>query len=161
MKTTYAPFEVSSYLDSDEVVAEYLTAAAEDENRDVLLTALAEVAKARGMAQVAKAAGLGRESLYKALAPGSHPRFETIAAVCRALGVKVEFVREGIVTAKALTFDELRPVKERPEAGGKAPSAPIEKLPENPVKALRLELLAAKKRKQRKEAAKQPAKRRA
>jgi probable addiction module antidote protein len=71
------------------VIAEYLTAAAEDENPDVLLLALADVAKARGMAQVARDAGLGRESLYKALAPGSHPRFETIAAVLRALGVKV------------------------------------------------------------------------
>jgi probable addiction module antidote protein len=61
---------------------------AEDENPDVLLRALAEVAKARGMAQVARDAGLGRESLYKALAPGSHPRFETINAVLRALGVR-------------------------------------------------------------------------
>ena len=59
---------------------------------DELLSALAEVAKARGMAQVAAAAGLGRESLYKALAPGSHPRFETINAVMRALNVKISVV---------------------------------------------------------------------
>ncbi len=89
MSTDFATFNVADYLDNDEVIAEYLTAAAEDENTDVLLTALAEVAKARGMSQVAAAAGLGRESLYKALAPGSHPRFETIAAVLRALKVRL------------------------------------------------------------------------
>ena len=89
MSTDFATFNVAEYLDNDEVIAEYLTAAAEDENTDVLLSALAEVAKARGMSQVAAAAGLGRESLYKALAPGSHPRFETIAAVLLALKVRL------------------------------------------------------------------------
>jgi len=92
MTATYATFYVADYLDSDEVIAEYLAAAAEDKNPDVLLAALAEVAKARGMAQVAAAAGLGRESLYKALAPGAHPRFETISAVMRALNVKISVV---------------------------------------------------------------------
>jgi probable addiction module antidote protein len=89
MKTEYAPLDVSSYLTDEETIAEFLTAAAEDENPDVLLRALAEVAKARGMARVARDAGLGRESLYKALAPGSHPRFETITAVLRAVGVRI------------------------------------------------------------------------
>jgi probable addiction module antidote protein len=90
--TDYAPFEAANYLDNEEVVAEYLSAAAADSNPDVLLVALAEVAKARGMAQVAKDAGLGRESLYKALAPGAHPRFETVAAVLRALNVRLAIV---------------------------------------------------------------------
>jgi probable addiction module antidote protein len=89
MKTQFAPFEVADHLDNEEVIAEYLKAAAEDDNPDVLLMALADVAKARGMAQVARAAGLGRESLYKALAPGSHPRFATIQAVLRALNVRI------------------------------------------------------------------------
>jgi probable addiction module antidote protein len=89
MKTEYAPLDVSSHLTDEETVAEFLTAAAEDENPDVLLRALAEVAKARGMARVARDAGLGRESLYKALAPGSHPRFETINAILRAIGVRI------------------------------------------------------------------------
>ena len=88
MTVKLAPFDASNYLDNDEVIAEYLTAAMEDENPDVLLSALSDVAKARGMAQVARDAGLGRESLYKALAPGSHPRHETIAAVMRAVGVR-------------------------------------------------------------------------
>jgi probable addiction module antidote protein len=89
MTTKFASLDISDYLDNDEVIAEYLSAAAEDENPDVLLRAIADVAKARGMSQVAAAAGLGRESLYKALAPGAHPRFETISAVLRALNVRL------------------------------------------------------------------------
>ena len=92
MTVGFATFNVADYLEDDEVIAEYLSVAAEDSNPDVLLAALAEVAKARGMAQVAAAAGLGRESLYKALTPGSHPRFETISAVMRALNVKISVV---------------------------------------------------------------------
>jgi probable addiction module antidote protein len=60
----------------------------ETNDPDLLLMALGDVARAKGMAQVAKAAGLGRESLYKALAPGAKPRFETVMKVARALGVK-------------------------------------------------------------------------
>ncbi len=88
-KVTYAPFEIADYLDNEEVIAGYLSAAAQDKDSDVLLKALSDVAKARGMAQVAKDAGLGRESLYKALRHGSKPRFETIAAVLRALNVRI------------------------------------------------------------------------
>ncbi len=86
-KVTYTPFEVADYLDSDEVIAEYLSLAAQDANPAVLLEALADVAKARGIAEVSKATGLGRESLYKTLAPGAKPRFETIATIMRALNV--------------------------------------------------------------------------
>src|SRR6202453_792858 len=87
--TEYALFDASSYLDSEEMIAEYLTAAAEDENPDLLLLAIANVAKARGMTHVAKAAGLSRESLYKTLAPGAHPRFRTVQAILRALNVRL------------------------------------------------------------------------
>ncbi len=93
---THAAFDSSDYLDNDDVIAEYLTVAAQDENPDVLLAAISHVARARGMAQVANNAGLGRESLYKALSPGAHPRFETIKAVMRALNVKVAFVKDGV-----------------------------------------------------------------
>lgn len=86
-KISYAPLEIADYLDSEAVIAEYLSQAARDENPAVLLKALGDVAKARGMAEVAKASGLGRESLYKTLAPGAKPRFETIASIMRALGV--------------------------------------------------------------------------
>jgi probable addiction module antidote protein len=91
-KVIYSGFDAADYLDNEEVIAEYLSAAAQDDNSDVLLKALSDVAKARGMAQVAKDAGLGRESLYKALAPGAKPRFETIASVMKALKVKIEVV---------------------------------------------------------------------
>jgi probable addiction module antidote protein len=66
-----------------------MTAILETGDPDLLLLALADVARARGMAQVAKDAGLGRESLYKALAPGAKPRYETIMKVMRALGVQL------------------------------------------------------------------------
>jgi probable addiction module antidote protein len=117
IETEYAPMDISSQLDNEEMIAEYLTAAAEDENPDVLLLALANVAKARGMARVAKDAGLGRESLYKTLAPGSRPRFETIVAVMRALGVAVA-VRGR--QAKAVTIDDFKPAKPKREPSLKA-----------------------------------------
>jgi probable addiction module antidote protein len=92
MTTTYAPFDAADYLDNDRIIAEYLSAAVEDADPNVFLAALGDVARARGMAQVAKDAGLGRESLYKALSVGAHPRFDTVSAVLRALGVKFTVV---------------------------------------------------------------------
>jgi probable addiction module antidote protein len=93
MTKTKAPlklvaFDAARYLDDDEAIAEYMTAVLEADDADLLLLALGDVARAKGMAQVAKDAGLGRESLYKALAPGAKPRFETVMKVARALGVK-------------------------------------------------------------------------
>ena len=75
-------------MPSDEAIAEYMTAVLEANDPDLLLVALSDAARAKGMAQVAKDAGLGRESLYKALAPGAKPHFETIIKVAHALGVK-------------------------------------------------------------------------
>src|SRR6185312_14127916 len=89
MAVEFEPFDISEHLDSEEMIAGYLSAAAEDEDPNVLLGALLHAAKAQGMMQVARAAGLNRESLYKALKPGAHPRFETVQAVLRALGVKL------------------------------------------------------------------------
>lgn len=82
------PFDAARYLDDDEAIAEYMTAVLETNDPDLLLLALSDVARAKGMTQVAKDAGLGRESLYKALSPGAKPRFETVMKVARALGVK-------------------------------------------------------------------------
>jgi probable addiction module antidote protein len=93
-KTTYKPFDRAAYLDNDEIIAEYLSAAAEDPNPEVFLAALGDVAKARGMAQIAKDAGLGRESLYKTLSAGSHPRFATINSVLHALSLKFAVVAQ-------------------------------------------------------------------
>jgi probable addiction module antidote protein len=83
------PFDAARYLDDDAAIAEYLTAALEADDPDLLLLALGDVARAKGMAQVAKDAGLGRESLYKALTPGAKPRFDTVLKVARALGLKL------------------------------------------------------------------------
>jgi probable addiction module antidote protein len=94
MKPDFKVFDASEYLENDEVIAEYLTAAAEDPNPDVFLAALGDVAKAKGMAQIAKESGLGRESLYKALTSGAHPRFETVQAVLRSVGVKLAVVTD-------------------------------------------------------------------
>ena len=82
-------FDASAFLDNDEIVAEYLTAALEEENPEVFLAAIGQVAKARGMTVVANEAGLGRESLYKALTPGAKPRYETVFKVLQSLGVKL------------------------------------------------------------------------
>lgn len=84
-----APFDAADYLDDDETIAEYLTAALEDPNPDVFLAAVRDVARARGMAQLAKDAGLGRESLYKALTPGAKPRYDAVLKLLQALGVKL------------------------------------------------------------------------
>lgn len=82
-------FDASAYLDSEEVIAEYLTAALEDGDPDVFLSAVGNVAKARGMTQIAQATGLSRESLYKALAPGARPKYDTVLKVLRSLGVRL------------------------------------------------------------------------
>ena len=81
-------FDAARYLDSEGAIAEYMTAVLEVDDPDLLLLALGDVARAKGMAQVAKDAGLGRESLYKALTPGAKPRFDTVIKVARALGVR-------------------------------------------------------------------------
>jgi len=85
-------FDAADYLDSDETIAEYLTAILEQADPDLTLKALGDVAKARGMAQIARETGLGRESLYKAFRPGAHPRFDTVMKVMKALGVKIAAV---------------------------------------------------------------------
>jgi probable addiction module antidote protein len=86
---TYAPLEIAEYLDDDEVVAEYLSAAASEGDVELFIRALGEVARARGMSDLAKATGLGRESLYKTLSPKAQPRFATIVSVMHALGLGV------------------------------------------------------------------------
>ena len=81
-------FDAARYLNDDEAIAEYVTAVLEANDPDLLLVARSDVARAKGMAQVPADAGLGRESLYKALALRAKPRFETIMKVAHALGVK-------------------------------------------------------------------------
>jgi len=78
-----------------EPAREYLTAAIEDPDPQVLLAALHAVVEARGMARVAKAAGIPRESLYRALSPQGNPRLDTLLAVIHAAGFRIAFVAPG------------------------------------------------------------------
>lgn len=82
-------FDLAEHLKTDEDIAAYLSIILEDQDQTELTHALGVVARARGMTEVARAAGLTREALYKALRPSSQPRFDTIARVCRALGLKL------------------------------------------------------------------------
>jgi len=82
-------FDAAEYLNSDEDIAAYLTTVLEDNDPSLLAAALGDIARARGMTQVARDSGITREALYKALRPGSEPRFDTIRRVCAALGVRL------------------------------------------------------------------------
>lgn len=87
--TSLATFDAVDYLNDEETIAAYITAALEDPNPDVFLTALRDVARARGMTQLAQQTGLGRESLYKTLTPGAKPRYDTLLRLLHALGLKL------------------------------------------------------------------------
>jgi len=82
-------FEVAPYLDSEDAIAAYLTNIIEANDPALLASALGDIARARGMTEIAKASGLTREALYKALRPDAQPRFDTISRVCAALGVRL------------------------------------------------------------------------
>lgn len=88
-KPKIVPFDAARYLDDETAIAEYMTAVLESDDPDLLLAALGDVARAKGMGEVAKTTGLGRESLYKALAPGAKPRFDTVLKVAKALGIQL------------------------------------------------------------------------
>lgn len=103
MKERITDFDPVAYLDNDEVIAEYLTAVLEEDDPNLLLTALANVAKARGMTQIAKDTGLGRESLYKALAPGAKPRFDTVLKILRSLKVNLTAIPAASAAKKRRT----------------------------------------------------------
>jgi probable addiction module antidote protein len=82
-------FEITEHLPDDAAIAQYLSIVLEDGDPDFLLAALGDVARARGMTQIAKDSGVTREALYRALSAGARPRFETIQKVLTALGVKL------------------------------------------------------------------------
>lgn len=87
--TKYSKFDAMDYLTDETSIAAYLNEALEDDDPDVFLMAISTVARAHGMSQIANESGLGRESLYKALSSGAKPRYETVARVVRALGIKL------------------------------------------------------------------------
>ncbi|WP_313141847.1 addiction module antidote protein [Stenotrophomonas sp.] len=82
-----APFDPADYLLDDEAIATYLSEALAAGDAGHFQEALGTVARSRGMRGVAEISGLGRESLYKALRPDAHPRFDTVQRVLSALGV--------------------------------------------------------------------------
>ena len=82
-------FDAAPYLDSETAIAAYLTDILEANNPALLAAALGDIARARGMSEIAKASGITREALYKALRPDAQPRFDTISRVCAALGVRL------------------------------------------------------------------------
>jgi probable addiction module antidote protein len=88
-KTKTIPWASAAYLKTADDIAHYLEAAFEDGDPALIARALGVIARARGMAQIAHAAGLGRESLYKALSPDGNPELATVLKVMRALGLKL------------------------------------------------------------------------
>jgi len=84
------PWDSAAYLRTPQDAAGYLEAVFEDGDPALIAHALGVIARAKGMAQIARAAGLGRESLYKALSPDGNPEFATVLKVMRALGLKLK-----------------------------------------------------------------------
>jgi probable addiction module antidote protein len=82
-------FDASPYLDSEVTIAAYLTDVLESNDPALLAAALGDIARARGMSEIAKASGITREALYRALRADAQPRFDTISRVCTALGVRL------------------------------------------------------------------------
>lgn len=90
MTTTQTrPWDAADHLESDEDIVAYLGAAFEDGDPALIAAALGDIARARGMTKVAADAGLGRESLYKALSPNGNPELATVLKVMQALGLEL------------------------------------------------------------------------
>jgi probable addiction module antidote protein len=87
-KTKTIPWDSAKHLKTEDDIAHYLEAVFEDGDPALIAHALGVVARAKGMSKIARAAGLGRESLYKALSPDGNPEFVTVLKVIRALGLK-------------------------------------------------------------------------
>ena len=98
-KTVTTPWDPADHLKTDEDMAAYLEAALEDGDPTLVAAALGDIARAKGMTQVARDAGLGRESLYKALSPAGNPEFATILKVVSALGLQLHAAPAGAKSA--------------------------------------------------------------
>lgn len=85
--TKLRDFDPATYLTDDETIAHYLAEAAHEEDPDAFLQALGDVARARGIGEIAKQTGLARTNLYRVLAPGANPSYHTLRRVMDALGV--------------------------------------------------------------------------
>jgi probable addiction module antidote protein len=89
MRTKTKPFDAADYLVTEEDMVAYLEAALEQDDPQVVAAALGDIARAKGMTHVARDAGMGRESLYKALSADGNPEFATVMKVVRALGLRL------------------------------------------------------------------------
>ncbi len=87
-KTQTRPWDAAEHLETDADMAAYLEAALEEGDPALVTAALGDIARAKGMAQIARETGLGRESLYKALSSEGNPEFATVLKVVRALGLR-------------------------------------------------------------------------
>ena len=83
-------FDIADYLDSKEMIAEYLNTVLEEGNNADLINAIRHIAKAIGMTKIAEETGLSRPSLYKALSDGAKPQFATIMKVLKAIGGRIQ-----------------------------------------------------------------------
>jgi probable addiction module antidote protein len=97
-KTKTRPWDVADHLETAEDMAAYLEAALEDGDPKLVAAALGDIARAKGLAEIAQEAGLGRESLYKALSPEGNPEFATVLKVVRALGLRLHATPAQIAT---------------------------------------------------------------
>ncbi len=88
-KTQTRPWDAAEHLETEEDMAAYLEAVIEEEDAALVAAALGDIARAKGMTQIAHEAGLGRESLYEALSPAGNPEFATILKVVRTLGLRL------------------------------------------------------------------------
>jgi probable addiction module antidote protein len=88
---TYA-WDASDYLETEEDIVAYLEAAIEEGDPSLMAAALGDIARSKGMTQIAQKTGLGRESLYKALSVEGNPEFTTIVKVLQALGLRFQVV---------------------------------------------------------------------
>ena len=85
-------FDMAEYLEDEKAIADYLTLVMEENDPALLAAALGDIARARGMTDIARASGIAREALYKALRADAQPRFDTVQRVLTALGVKLTAV---------------------------------------------------------------------
>ena len=98
-KTVTTPWDPADHLETEEDMVAYLEAALEENDPALVTAALGDIARAKGMTQVARDAGLGRESLYKALSPTGNPEFATILKVVAALGLQLHAAPAGAKNA--------------------------------------------------------------
>ncbi len=89
-KTKTQVWDVANHLETKEDIAAYLEAALEDGDPTLIAAALGDIARSKGMTQISRDTGLGRESLYKALSIDGNPEFATILKVFRALGLRLQ-----------------------------------------------------------------------